>query len=98
MNNLLETAREKMSASYDRAEGHRKFVTMFSAAGMSKESAWHEKQAESESHMGDVWAGFYAELSAGVESMQIQINKTPPITLRDIVDAIAAARGVTLYK
>lgn len=29
--------------------------------------------------------------------MQIQI-KIPPATLRDIVDAIAAARGVTLYR
>jgi len=25
-------------------------------------------------------------------------NKTPPATLRDIVDAIAARRGVTLYR
>jgi hypothetical protein len=25
-------------------------------------------------------------------------QKTPPPTLRDIVDAIATARGVTLYK
>jgi len=25
-------------------------------------------------------------------------NKTPPPTLRDIVDAIAATRGVTLYR
>jgi hypothetical protein len=29
--------------------------------------------------------------------MQIKI-KTPPATLRDIVDAIAATRGVTLYR
>ena len=64
MENLIETAREKMRASYDRADAHRQFVTMFAVAGMTRESAWHEKQAASESHMGDVWAGFYAELLA----------------------------------
>jgi len=25
-------------------------------------------------------------------------SKTPPLTIKDIVDAIAARRGVTLYK
>lgn len=64
MTNLIQTARDKMRAAYDRADAHRQFVTMFAVAGMARESSWHEKQALNESHMGDVWAGFYAELAA----------------------------------
>lgn len=64
MENLIETARFKMRHAYDRADAHRQFVTMFAVAGMTRESAWHEKQAASESHMAEVWAGFYAELVA----------------------------------
>lgn len=62
MEQMLDRARDLMRASHDRADAHRQFVTMFAVAGMMRESAWHEKQAASESHMADVWAGFYSEL------------------------------------
>ena len=64
MQNLIESAREKMRVSYDRADAHRQFVTMFSVAGMTRESAWHEKQSANESRMGEVWSAIYGELLA----------------------------------
>ena len=64
MENLIETARDAMRAAYDRADAHRQYVTMFATAGMARESAWHEKQAASESHMAQLWSAIYGELVA----------------------------------
>lgn len=64
MENLRTTARDKMRASYDRAESHRQFATMFAISGMTSLAEKRLAIANAESHMAQVWSAIYAELAS----------------------------------
>lgn len=63
MENLIETALFKARAASDRASAHLEYVTMFAAAGMTRQADERHKAFEAESRMAEIYYAMASELA-----------------------------------